>query len=333
MLGIALFSWVTKIVGFEGVKIAFFLFFSWQGMALLFLTFLIAIVSTLKWKEILKKAGFSIAFLELFKTYLAGFSIDYFLPMITLGAEVTKAHILQEKNSVPFEKAVASVLIDRILSLTCVLLLVFPGIFLFLLAIGLPSKNTAIILFSFLFLLGASIAFFYFKSARRESILRFLKINSGQALEIEKLVLSFFRSKVARGRVLWLSFLRAGLLFLRAWALIFFLGESIGPFMAWPAFAFAWIGTTIPIPADIGSHEAIQTFAFRALGLGVSKGAAFAMIIRTLETIVSCLGLITLLKFGLKLFEKNLLRKITRYLSTNTLVGIKYRQRLGIDFL
>lgn len=84
----------------------------------------------------------------------------------------------------------------------------------------------------------------------------------------------------------------------------------MGVSSAWPAFSFAWIGTRIPVPADIGFHEAIQVFAFKALGLGADKGTALALIIRVVETTFSLLGLIFLFKFGLQFLDRILINKI-----------------------
>jgi len=307
--GILLFAWIIKIVGVEGLVLALSLFLSWRGIALLFLTFLIVLVGTLRWGDILKKEGLKIPFSGLLQTYLTGFAINYFLPMMVLGGEAIRAHILKEKYSVPWQKGIASAMIDGILNLTSVLLLIFPGIVFFLLEVGLPSKKILFSLLGFLFLLGGAIAFFYFKNSKKESILRVFGINHNLALETEKEILDFFGSKKVF-KPLYLSFFRAFLLFLRVWILMFFMGEGIGLSIAWSAFSFAWLGTRIPVPADIGSHDVIQVFAFKALGLGAAKGTALALIIRGLETIISFFGLILIVKFGFQFFEKLFLNKI-----------------------
>jgi hypothetical protein len=63
----------------------------------------------------------------------------------------------------------------------------------------------------------------------------------------------------------------------------------------------------IPIPAALGSHEAIQTLAFSALNLD-ANATAFTMIVRGAEIIVSLFGVIILFSFGVG-FAKKILFK------------------------
>ena len=59
----------------------------------------------------------------------------------------------------------------------------------------------------------------------------------------------------------------------------------------------------IPIPTALGSHEAIQTFAFKSLGLGISSAAAFTMIIRATEFLFALVGIIFLAQIGVMFLQ------------------------------
>ena len=107
-----------------------------------------------------------------------------------------------------------------------------------------------------------------------------------------------------------LSFLRAAVMLTRTWLLIFFLGKNIESLPALSILGFSYLAAMTPIPTALGSHEAIQTFAFNALGLGLSTAAAFTMIIRVAELLVSLVGLIILFRLGTGLLKNTLFRKI-----------------------
>lgn len=314
LIGIGLFSWIIRTVGWQEIKEAFLVFTGWQGMAILGLTILMALVGTWKWKEILKGGGTEISFRNLLKPYLSGFSIMYLFPLMMLGGEIFRGYILKEKNGVPWSKGMASVIIDRILEWTANLVVVFFGVLFFLFTIGFPPIKLGIIFGGVFLLFTAAVTFFYFKSFKRESMVRFfIRRDSNQPLEVEKEIFNFFKPKE---KSMWkgfgLSFLRAGIMFIRAWLLIFFLGKNIGALLALSILGFSYLAVMIPIPAAIGSHEAVQAFAFNSLGLGAGVGTAFTMLIRGAELIIALAGIFILFRLGIDLLKNTLFKKVER---------------------
>lgn len=103
-----------------------------------------------------------------------------------------------------------------------------------------------------------------------------------------------------------LSFLRAGTMYLRAWLLILFLGRNISALPVLSVLGFTYLAVMIPIPTALGSHEAIQTFAFNSLGLGMASATAFTMIIRGTELIIALVGVIILFRLGIILLKNTL---------------------------
>jgi len=316
LIGIGLFVWIGKVVGWQEIKKAFLVFTGWQGMVILGLTVLIALIGNWKWKEILRGEGVKISFLELFKPYLTGFSIMFLAPVLLWAGEIFRGYYLKERSSVPWLKGMASIIIDRILEWTTNLVVIFFGTLFFLYKIGLPPKNIGIIFGGVFFIFVVGISFFYFKAFKKESVAKtFVKIfnnqSDGQPLEIEKEIFNFFRpKKLATWKVVGISFLRAAVMYFRVWLLIFFLGKSIEGLSALSILGFTYLAVMIPIPTALGSHETIQMFAFKSLGLGASSATAFAMIIRGAELLIALAGVIILFRAGIFLLKGILFKKI-----------------------
>ncbi|PIS17360.1 MAG: hypothetical protein COT59_01055 [Candidatus Nealsonbacteria bacterium CG09_land_8_20_14_0_10_42_14] len=317
-LGVVLLIWVIRFLGWEEIKSAFLIFTGWHGMIILFLTFLMLFFGMWKWQVILKNQGHKLSHRELLGPYLAGFSLVYLFPMIVLGGEIFRGYILKEKHAVTRQKAIASILIDKILELTSFLIAIIVGLFFFFFKTGLPSRNLGIIFGVVILFLVLAAAFFYFKIFKRESIARFFNKflikkfpNQESLIEIENEVFHFFKFKK---KGLWqasaLAFLRVAVTWLRCWVLILFLGKNVGIFSALSVLGFYYFVLMIPIPTALGSHEIIQTFSFQALGIGASIAPAFTMIQRAAELILAFIGLAIFMKLGMRLLRVALFRKV-----------------------
>lgn len=315
LIGIGLFIWIGRTVGWQEIKKAFLVFTGWQGIVIFVLTLLIMIIRNWTWKEILKGKNVRISFFELFKIYLAAFSLRFLAPIFTLSDEILQTLAIKEKNSIPISKGASSVILERILELTINFLLIFFGILFFLFKIGLPPENLAIILGSIFLFLLVGISFFYFKVFKRESLAKtFFRVFNhridSEPLEIEKEIFDFFKfKKISTWQIFGLSFLRAIITYLRSWFLIIFLGKYIGPLPALSILSFSFLAMMIPIPTALGSHEAVQTFVFNSLGLGLPLATAFTMIIRGVELLVALAGVIFLFRLGISLFKNTLFKK------------------------
>jgi len=318
LIGIGLFFWILKFVGFKEIKDLFLAFSGWQMMVILVFTLLMLLVGTLKWKMILKNKGEDISFLNLFKIYLSGFSIMYFFPMVLFGGEIFRGYILSRKKYTSLSKGMASSIVDRILDWTSILIIVLLGIIIFLFTIGFPPKIIGIILAGTLLLFLGIASFFYFKTFKKESIVKFFlkffrpKYSDKEPLVIEKEIFSFFDPKqLAMWKGFFLAFLGNGMSFLRVYFFVRFLEENIGSLSSFSIFSFSCLASMIPITASLGSHEAIQVFVFKNLGLEAGTGAVLAVIIRAAELIFALFGICIFFHFGLEAL-KNLLFKNLR---------------------
>jgi len=322
LVGIGIFIWIGRTVGWQEIKNAFLVFTGWQGLVIFGLTLLMILIGNWKWKEILRGENVKISFRNLLNPYLAGFSVMFLAPILLLAGEFFRGYVLKEKNAIPWSKGMASVFIDRILEWTTNLVVIFFGVLIFLLIIGLPPLKLLIIFGGVFLFFAGGISYFYLKTFKRESmaraILRILGLaKSNRAsliLEAETEIFNFFKpKKKAMWRGFGLSFLRAGAMYLRAWLLILFLGKSISALPVLSILGFTYLAVMIPIPTALGSHEVIQTFAFNSLGLGLSAATAFTMIIRGAELIIALVGIIILYRLGIGLIRNTLFKKINNF--------------------
>ncbi|MCD6402358.1 flippase-like domain-containing protein, partial [bacterium] len=152
LIGISLFTWVISFIGWQEIKNTFLGFSSWKGLVVFLLSLLIAILGSLKWQIILRGKKIKVSFFELFKYYLAGFSISFFAPVFLGVGGFFSTYLLKKKHSIDWLKGVSSLIIDRISEWTTNLLVIFTGILIFLYKIGpLPRKLTLIFGITFLF--------------------------------------------------------------------------------------------------------------------------------------------------------------------------------------
>jgi len=322
LIGIGLFFWIIKTVGWQEIKNAFLVFTGWHGLVIFGLTLLMMLIGNWKWKEILKGENIKTSFRELFRPYLAGFAVMFLAPILLLAGEIFRGYILKAKNFVPWSKGMASVFIDRITEWTANLVVIFFGILFFLYTIGLPPRNLGIIFGGAFLLFAFGISIFYFKTIKRESmaksLLRILGLerlnHANSILDIEKEIFNFFKpKKIAMWKVFSLSFLRALVMYFRTWFLVIFLGKSITSLPALSILGFTYLAAMIPIPTALGSHEAIQTFAFSSLGLGGGTATAFTMIIRGAELIIALVGVVILFRLGIDLLKNTLFKKLNNF--------------------
>jgi uncharacterized protein (TIRG00374 family) len=325
-VGAVLFAWIIKFVGFNKIKEASSVFTGWQGLLILGLTVIMALIGTFKWKEILRGEGVEISFKKLFGPYLSGYAVMLLAPIMLCGGEVLRGYFLKEKYSVSWVKGMASVVIDRIFEWTVNLIVILFGTAFFITRIHLIPNNLEIIFGIVLLLFAAAILYFYLKVWKKESIIEaganifgLKRIEEKNTfLETEKEIFNFFKIK---NRLMWkvfyISFLRAGVMLLRVWVLIFFLEKTVAWVSGISILGFNYLAVMIPIPAALGSHEAIQIFAFEALGMDNSNATVFAMVIRGAEITMSLAGIVFLFKYGVEFSKKLFFKKIEKISDKN----------------
>lgn len=325
LIGAFLFVWVGKLAGWQGLESAFFVLCSWQGLIVLFLTVLIKMTRVFRLRVILQSRSHHISNWVLSKIFLAGRAIAFIAPTLVLADEAFVAYALKEKNSLSWQESVIALIIDKVLYLTGFFATLFLGLAVFFLKIGLSFQILCLVLAVFV-LASFLIFLFYSRCFRGQSLIKLLlrlvgrelKNNGNKAMEIEANVFSFFdkgQRYVWQGLFLALAY--ETLYFLRCWALMSFLAKDADIFSVLAIFSFARLATAIPIPAALGSHEALQIFAFSSLGLESSLVTAFTMILRGAEFIASLIGGFFLFQLGAELFKTSLFKKIDIFFNNN----------------
>ncbi len=323
LIGTALFWWIINNVGWEKIKLAFGHFSIQAGLIILFLTILSALIRSLRWETILKSQQYNIPFLKVCEYYLSGLSITFFFPMVIFGGEIFRGHDLKEKYSIPWSKSIASVIIDRILEITIYAITAIFGVAFFVLKATFAPAKFYLIIFLGTILTLAFIGILYFKIFRKESItssllkIFHLKNSNGTEtmIDVEKEIFRYFRpNKKAMWKGIILSILHELTLLARTALLILFLGKETGIFLAVSIVAFSALAMMVPIPAALGSHEAVQSFIFDSFGLGTDTAMAFVFIIRGAELMVALLGVVFLSRFGIQMLKSTILKKFDAFI-------------------
>jgi len=319
LVGIGLLAWTTNFIGWEKIILAFKVFSFRAGMIILSLTVLANLVRSWRWQTILRNQGYRVPIFRVLEYYLSGNALAFFMPMVIFGGEIFRGYDLKEKYAMPWSKSIASVVIDRISEFTIYTVATILGLVFFVANANLPSYRIDIIIFSVFFLIIALIGLFYFKSFKKESIVRFFlkKFNAQKldgaetAIEVEKEIFRYFKPNK---KIMWqgfgLSFLAELIFLARTFLLILFLGKNISVFSAVSIGAFSSLALILPIPAALGSHDFVQSFVFTALGLGAGTGAAYVLVIRGAEMILALAGLFFFFRLGIHFLQSFLLEKI-----------------------
>lgn len=324
LIGAVLFWLVMSRAGWQRLAEALVLLISFKGLLIILLTFLIGVISILRWKLILRAQGLDTRAKDLGQLWLVGFTISYLTPIALFGGEAFRIYLTKKKFNLGWEKSAASVVIDKILDGTLFLMFLIAGILAFLAYGYFPSQMMAWLVGLIILGLLGLLLLFYFKAVNREStlewFLKFLKIkkekikntvNGKIIFDTEKEIIRFFNPK---RKVFWeglsLSFLRYFLLFLRAALLIFFLKEGTEVSRALAIYGFSNLALLFPLPAGLGSLEAASAFSFGALGLGFGVGTVFGLLWRSADLVLCLIGIFFLIKFGAELAEVKILQFI-----------------------
>jgi len=312
-VGVVIFLILLEVIGRENVLKAVSLLFSLQGLVLVFITVLAALVNIFKWRFVLKSQGNEFSFQDVAGVWMVGFALTYLTPIAVVGGEAARIFIMRKKfPSLPLSRNIASVGIDKVLDVTIFLLFLLAGLWAFSFYGWFPDSFVAIAAGVLTLALLSGVFFFYIKSVRNESILNLFfkslgikrekieRNGNGKLLfEVEKEVFWFFSpDKRFFWQGLFLSFLRYFLLFLRAALLVFFLTREIAFLKSLAVFGFVELASLLPLPATLGGLEALEAVAFGIMALGVDNSLVFSLVLRAADLFMSLIGCLFLIKYG-----------------------------------
>ena len=217
-----------------------------------------------------------------------------------------------KRDRVPFSKGLSTVIVDKSFDLTVNAFFGLLGVILVLVNIALPS-NTLIILTVLSIVAFSFIFSFYFQLMKGKGfftkLFRILRLHKAKLLkdhekkleEIEREVIHFFTNNRK-------DFITAFLISLLLWFLMFMeykvvlliFGYDASPVDIFLAFFMVGVAYIVPIPGALGVLEFGETSLFSVIA---TKGVGFAMslIIRAKDIILTCIGLLFLFYFHIKL--------------------------------
>lgn len=312
-LGVALLVIVISVIGVHDILKRFFEFSPWGIIPLIFFTVVSNILDTARWQYILRVMGVRIRFFPLFMADLAGYAASYVTPVVYLGGEIIRGHILADRHKIPWRKGMASIAIDKTVESSVWLLAVFVGVNIFLVRAGASSFSKSISLsIAFLVFLGILTVAVYIFSFSKKSLVRLvlkplglLESRGGRFLgEIEDEFFKFFsfRNKKCLLAAFALAVLKYMFLWLRNVFLIYFLIRVFAFSDGIVALAFTYVAYSLPIPAALGAHEAILSLIFAGMGAGADTGAVFTLLLRGADMLLVGTGLFFLARWGFSKF-------------------------------
>lgn len=260
-------------------------------------------LSTIRWRLLLKYVGHELPFWKSFGYYLSGFTVSFLTPVAALGGRPVKAFLIAQKEKVPLRRGLVSVFIEMFLEFvtdTAFIVVVLPLLFFHF---SFSQRLEWTIGGTFVFLLILFIFLFReFHSGRGVlmRLIKFLKIErhlkaagSHQVIqEGEKLFVSFFSRKNKGGLAgLSISALVMAAALLQVVALFWLIGVPLAFFSVFLARAVFNIAYFIPVPGALGVAEWLQGGLFRTLGLSTGVGAAFSILYKAIDLIYAVLGL------------------------------------------
>lgn len=128
LIGVALIAGVFYWAGFyEAIGLILNIPIKYL-LILLLIQFIIILISTIKWRVVLR--GSKVSFLNLFSATLMGYLVNNITPVGMAGGEPVRAYALHKTDKISIEKSFASVIVDLFLEIFPLFILIMISIFL-----------------------------------------------------------------------------------------------------------------------------------------------------------------------------------------------------------
>lgn len=323
-LGIGLFINVIVQTGVEQIwstlrnfSFAFFLIY-------LILSTLNFGLYTLRWhlilQALLKREKFphfhkTISFLDLFFHRMAGFAVSYLTPTAQTGGEPLRI-LLLHRDGVQMSLSTASVIIDKALEFTTLMIFIFIGIVMGLLDGSLPP-GSRVFFGAVLVIFFMLIFWFYYASLKNigffSSLLRFFHLHKFSKIErmiqevikVEEQMSAFYKQNGPTFLVLiFISIFIIGFQLFEHYILALFFGVKMTFFQTFLVSTIPYLAIIIPIPGSLGVLESSHAVMFALLGIQINA-FVLVFIIRIRDFAFVLLGLIHASKEGLRMLHES----------------------------
>ena len=174
LVGICLFFWIIDWVGWENIKEILFAFSGWEGLVIFGITLLIWLSGVWGYKFIFKSQKYNFSIVGLGEILFASSDISYLFPTSFFVGEAFKVYAVKKRFFLPLEKNLAAVAIEKLLSASIILLFLVGGAISFLLLADPSLRSFGAIVIVVIGSLAIGLAIFYFKTYKKESIIKWL---------------------------------------------------------------------------------------------------------------------------------------------------------------
>lgn len=277
-------------------------------LLLLLLRVLFWMIRTLCWRIVLTgcHAGRP-SFFALFCAELAGHAVGHFTPSAKLGGDAIRAMML---DTVPRNKALASVVLDKSIELMSTVLMMGIGLFIALLRIRMSPVQRGI----FLSLTAATAALIYilFRQQKKGLFIwildtlkkwrirsKYLEGKRGRLIETDAIISDFYSRH--RRPFLHVFMLYVGMILI--WALEMHLTflliglRGITPLKSFLVTTLGILANIVPvIPAGIGIYEMTYMSVFAILRIPQKAGIAVILVRRLLNLFLAVAGLLPMMR-------------------------------------
>lgn len=307
LIGILFFAWAIHSTNLNEVKKAL-MNLSWQEIVLvIFILFLSQIIlSAFRLFYIFSLEGNFLNFKDVLLTKIIGFALSYLTPISFFGGEPAMYLFLKRKTKIPSRKIISTIALERIIFTTTSLIYFFVGIFIFLLFLPLTKFTRFIFsgVLSIIFLLGVFFVFRLKNKIAKNGIflpmikklylgnLKIFKKNEEAIKEIEKEIGGFFnKTREEILKAFSISLIEIFFFIFGCWLIVVFLEKNLEFFKIFAINSMVILSSIMPLPANLGSLEIGQGFAFQFFGLKKETGITFSLILRGIELFFSAIGL------------------------------------------
>ncbi|MFH1650238.1 MAG: lysylphosphatidylglycerol synthase transmembrane domain-containing protein [Candidatus Woesearchaeota archaeon] len=275
------------------------------GLVIWFLIASIGIMTalTLRWNIVLRAKGFKVPFWKLFTYRVVGFGVSYVTPSARIGGEPARAALLT-RHKIPFNDALATVIVDKMIDITMSGIFFILGSLLILATLALPAqlKYTVYIVGLIILVL---VVYFYsrvlngynvftsiFRTLKLHRIERLKKV-SWQLERMERKMVSFYgENKMAFLSAIGMSALAWVFMFMEYEVLVQLVGQNFSLYQLFFVFSVVGAATLIPVPMALGVMEAGQGGLFAVLGISAATGVALSLMVRARDLLWTAVGFI-----------------------------------------
>lgn len=310
IIDIGLNNIISTITNF---RIEYFLIF-------LFVSLINSLLFALRWFLIIKAQGYTPKFFNILNIFFAGMTFNYLTPAAIAGGEPVRILLLSKKEKILKREVAATLIIDKFLELSVLILFIFISVILIFLK-GLIANNDIFILFVGLLIFFLVIFLFLYLTFKKRGFfhtifkffrlykLKIFKTYEDKILCMEDKIYQFFTGHIKLLLLcLFSTFLSWGLKMFECFILLYVLGISLSFSTLFIITFLPMIAMLIPVPAGLGFIEGGNVVVFGFFGILHPIAMAFVIITRVRDIIFVFYGFLYTIKNGIKdlfLYNKN----------------------------